>query len=77
MPPLLPRIRVVNQKLKFNIMLGRRMGTLTLAADEEKNGRIRESKGVVEGPAGASGGYFGDFEAGIQSKGGDVERGAS
>ena len=24
-----------------------------------------------------SGGYFGDFEAGIQSKGGDVERGAS
>ena len=59
MPPLLPRIRVVNQKLKFNIMLGRRMGTLTLAADEEKNGRIRESKGVVEGPAGGEWGIFG------------------
>ena len=24
-----------------------------------------------------SGGYFGDFEAGIQSKGGDVERGGA
>ena len=53
-----PRIRVVHQKLNFDIMLGRRMGTLTLAADEEKKGRIRESKGVVEGPAGGEWGIF-------------------
>ena len=53
-----PRIRVVHQKLKFDIMLGRRMGILTLAADEEKNGRIRESKEVVEGPAGGEWGIF-------------------
>ena len=48
-----PRIRAVHQKLNFDIMLGRRMGTLTLAPDEEKNGRMRESKGDVEGPAGS------------------------
>ena len=58
MPPLLQRIGVVHQKLNFDIMLGRRMGTLTLAADEEKNGRIREGKGVVEGPAGGEWGIF-------------------
>ena len=50
---------MVHQKLTFDIMLGRRMGTLTLAADEEKNGRIRENKGVVEGPAGSEWGIFG------------------
>ena len=55
---MLPRIRVVHQKLNFDIMPRRRTGTLTLAADEEKNGRIRESKGVVEGPAGGEWGIF-------------------
>ena len=32
--------------------------SLTLAPDEEKNGRIREGKGVVEGPAGSERGIF-------------------
>ena len=56
--PLLPKIGMVHQKLNFDIMLRRRTGSLTLAADEEKNGRIRESKGVVEGPAGGEWGIF-------------------